>query len=153
MSQILLYHAVGVREGYGYRKKGSGMGQASIPPLVLSRQEAYGEEVVFRSSFLSRTTRIKRRLAQDVADTTDSLRAVACIRFIRLLSCRSAHAMFTAFVSKITLSCPDRFGWRNQAFSQRLSSGDHRNPKQDQYSETPVTTILCFLTQHQALLR
>jgi hypothetical protein len=33
--------------------------------------------------FLSRTSRIRRRRAQDVADTTDSLRAVACIRFVR----------------------------------------------------------------------
>ena len=30
------------------------------------------------------TSRIRRRRAQDVADTTDSLRAVACIRFVRL---------------------------------------------------------------------
>ncbi len=30
-----------------------------------------------------RTLRIRRRRAQDVADTTDSLRAVACIRFVR----------------------------------------------------------------------
>ena len=30
-----------------------------------------------------RTPRIRRRRAQDVADTTDSLRAVACIRFVR----------------------------------------------------------------------
>ncbi len=29
------------------------------------------------------TLRIRRRRAQDVADTTDSLRAVACIRFVR----------------------------------------------------------------------
>jgi hypothetical protein len=31
----------------------------------------------------SGTSRIRRRRAQDVADTTDSLRAVACIRFVR----------------------------------------------------------------------
>ena len=31
-----------------------------------------------------RTSRIRRRRAQEVADTTDSLRAVACIRFVRL---------------------------------------------------------------------
>ena len=30
---------------------------------------------------LELTLRIRRRRAQDVADTTDSLRAVACIRF------------------------------------------------------------------------
>ncbi len=32
---------------------------------------------------VGRTLRIRRRRAQDVADTTDSLRAVACIRFVR----------------------------------------------------------------------
>ena len=32
--------------------------------------------------FLQLTSRIRRRRAQDVADTTDSLRAVACIRFV-----------------------------------------------------------------------
>lgn len=32
---------------------------------------------------LGRTTRIRRRRAEDVAETTDSLRAVACIRFVR----------------------------------------------------------------------
>jgi hypothetical protein len=30
-----------------------------------------------------RTSRIRRRRGVDVADTTDSLRAVACIRFVR----------------------------------------------------------------------
>ena len=30
------------------------------------------------------TSRIRRRRAQDVADTTNRLRAVACIRFVRL---------------------------------------------------------------------
>jgi hypothetical protein len=33
--------------------------------------------------WLGRTLRIRRRRAEDVADTTDSLRAVACIRFVR----------------------------------------------------------------------
>ena len=32
---------------------------------------------------VGRTTRIRRRRGVDVADTTDSLRAVACIRFVR----------------------------------------------------------------------
>ena len=36
---------------------------------------------------VGRTLRIRRRRAQDVADTTDSLRAVACIRFVRLCWC------------------------------------------------------------------
>ena len=34
-------------------------------------------------ALVGRTSRIRRRRAQDVADTTDSLRAVACIRFVR----------------------------------------------------------------------
>ena len=41
--------------------------------------ESLDRELRFR-----RTTRIRRRRTQDVADTTDSLRAVACIRFVRL---------------------------------------------------------------------
>ncbi len=34
-------------------------------------------------ALVGRTIRIRRRRAQDVADTTDCLRAVACIRFVR----------------------------------------------------------------------
>ena len=36
------------------------------------------------------TSRIRRRRAQDVADTTDSLRAVACIRFVERVRCAQA---------------------------------------------------------------
>ncbi len=34
--------------------------------------------------FLGRTSRIRRRRAGSVADTTDAIQAVACIRFVRL---------------------------------------------------------------------
>jgi len=37
------------------------------------------------------TSRIRRRRAQDVADTTDAIRAVACIRFVRLLLAWAYH--------------------------------------------------------------
>ena len=40
---------------------------------------------------VGRTSRIRRRRAQDVADTTDSLRAVACIRFVRLVLVVGLH--------------------------------------------------------------
>jgi hypothetical protein len=57
--------------------------------------------------FLGRTSRIRRRRAQDVADTTDSLRAVACIRFVRpwlwswthRVSCFSPTACLTGTVN------------------------------------------------------
>ena len=35
--------------------------------------------------FIPRATRIRRRRAEGVDDTTDAIRAVACIRFVRLL--------------------------------------------------------------------
>ena len=43
---------------------------------------------------VGRTPRIRRRRAQDVADTTDSLRAVACIRFVRLWLAGGVSAVF-----------------------------------------------------------
>jgi len=50
-----------------------------------------------RRSRERRTSRIRRRRAQDVADTTDSLRAIACIRFA--LGCgvvTACHAVLCA---------------------------------------------------------
>jgi hypothetical protein len=37
--------------------------------------------------FIGRATRIRRRRAGSVDDTTDAIRAVACIRFVRLWFC------------------------------------------------------------------
>ncbi len=48
---------------------------------------------------LGRTLRIRRRRAQDVADTTDSLRALACIRFVRTwvgVKCRHGQSQHTS---------------------------------------------------------
>ena len=50
------------------------------------RDEHEGKSATKRHGIIEvgRTSRIRRRRAQDVADTTDAIRAVACIRFVRL---------------------------------------------------------------------
>ena len=54
---------------------------------------------------LQRTSRIRRRRAQDVADRTDSLRAVACIRFVRhwLVNVVSAVMSYDALSCEIPI--------------------------------------------------
>ena len=49
--------------------------------------------------FLQLTSRIRRRRAQDVADTTDSLRAVACIRFVE--QSRAAALLMESVLSRL----------------------------------------------------
>ena len=62
-------------------------------------------------SVLGRTSRIRRRRAQDVADTTDSLQAVACIRFVRPWLVVIVHSLGGLCVIHnyfgVTVRCPD----------------------------------------------
>ena len=60
-----------------------------VPAQILAGLTAQDPDRMWRvlalcvKLFLGRTSRIRRRRAQDVADTTNSHRAVACIRFVR----------------------------------------------------------------------
>ena len=57
---------------------------------------------------VGRTPRIRRRRAQDAADTTDVIRAVAYIRFVRLLLQLSSHSVGAGRLETTPLLCSSR---------------------------------------------
>ena len=123
---------------------------------------------------LGRTSRIRRRRAQDVADTTDSLRAVACIFFVlrrfttdslmttptppiperHLALCRAIGALAKEHgLSQLTTTFTPPFDdeWRD-AITMRWESGRHGDASGRVYIESTVRVHTALSENDQAHL-
>jgi len=72
-----------VTNSKGSKKPGTADSTLATPLAGLSRQSKFHHMRCVMSSCFCRTLRIRRRRAGSVDDTTDAIRAVACIRFVR----------------------------------------------------------------------